>query len=562
MISKPTTLALALAALTVSSTVAAKTLVYCSEGSPENFNPQLYTSGTSVDASAVPVYNRLVEFKVGTTELEPGLAERWDVSEDGKTYTFHLRKGVKFQSNKYFTPTRDFNADDVIFSFMRQKDPNHPYHNVSNGNYSNFESLEFGKLITSIDKVDDHTVRFTLAHPEAPFVADLAWYFASILSAEYADAMLKAGTPTRVDMDPIGTGPFRLAQYQKDSRILFTAFPEYWQGKAKLDRLVFSITPDASVRYAKLEKNECQVMAFPNPADLPRMRENPNINLMSKAGLNTGFLALNTQKAPLDNVKVRQALAMAINKPAIIDAVFQGTGTAAKNLLPPGVWSADSDLKDYDYNPEQAKALLAEAGFSKGLSIDLWAMPVQRPYNPEQAKALLAEAGFSKGLSIDLWAMPVQRPYNPNAKRMAEMIQADWAKIGVQAKIVTFEWGEYLKRVKGGEHQAALMGWTTATGDPDNFFGPLFTCQSADGGSNSAKWCYQPFDKLIAEAKGITDRSQRTALYKQAQQMMHDQMPAVMIAHSTIFEPVRKEVQGYEIDPFGKHIFYQVDLKK
>jgi len=531
MISKPSKIALALGAIAVSTTVSAKTLVYCSEGSPENFNPQLYTSGTSVDASAVPVYNRLVEFKVGTTELEPSLAERWDVSEDGKTYTFHLRKGVKFQSNKYFKPTRDFNADDVIFSFMRQKDPKHPYHNVSNGNYSNFESLEFGKLITAIDKVDDNTVRFTLAHPEAPFVADLAWYFASILSAEYADAMMKAGTPERVDMEPIGTGPFRLAQYQKDSRILFTAFPDYWQGKAKLDRLVFSITPDASVRYAKLEKNECQVMAFPNPADLPRMKKNPDINLMSKAGLNTGFLALNTQKAPLDNVKVRQALAMAINKPAIIDAVFQGTGTAAKNLLPPGVWSADANLKDYDYSPEQAKALLKEAG-------------------------------FDKGMSIDLWAMPVQRPYNPNAKRMAEMIQADWAKIGVTAKIVTFEWGEYLKRVKGGEHQAALMGWTTATGDPDNFFGPLFTCQSADGGSNSAKWCHQPFDKLISDAKAITDQQKRTGLYTQAQQMMHDQMPAVMIAHSTIFEPVRKEVKGYEIDPFGKHIFYQVDLEK
>jgi dipeptide transport system substrate-binding protein len=118
----------------------------------------------------VPVYNRLVDFKAGTTELQPSLAERWEVSEDGKVYTFHLRKGVKFQSNKYFTPTRDFNADDVIFSFMRQKDPQHPYHNVSNGNYSNFESLEFGKLITAIDKVDDNTVRFTLAHPEAPFV--------------------------------------------------------------------------------------------------------------------------------------------------------------------------------------------------------------------------------------------------------------------------------------------------------------------------------------------------------------------------------------------------------
>ena len=529
---KKTLLRTAIAALTlaVATGAAAKTLVFCSEGSPENFNPQLYTSGTSVDASAVPIYNRLVDFKVGTTELVPSLAESWEISPDGKTYTFHLRKGVKFQSNKAFKPTRDFNADDVIFSFMRQKDPKNPYHNVSNGTYANFESLEFGSLITDIVKVDDNTVRFTLAHAEAPFLADLGWYFASILSAEYADAMLKAGTPEKVDQVPIGTGPFELAQYQKDSRILFKAFPDYWQGKAKLDRLVFSITPDASVRYAKLEKNECQVMPFPNPADLPRMKENKDLTLMQKAGLNTGFLAFNTQKPPLDNVKVRQALTMAINKPAIIQAVFQGTGTVAKNLLPPGVWSADKDLKDYDYDPEKAKTLLKEAG-------------------------------LKPGTSVDLWAMPVQRPYNPNARRMAEMIQADWAKVGIKANIVSFEWGEYLKRVKNGEHQAALMGWTTATGDPDNFFGPLFSCTSANGGSNSSKWCYKPFDTLITKARAEQDHNKRIDMYREAQQMMHDQAPAVMIAHSTIFEPVRKEVTGYEIDPFGKHIFYQVDIK-
>ncbi|WP_428946165.1 ABC transporter substrate-binding protein [Pantoea sp. FN060301] len=529
---RKTVIRTALAALTlaVASGAAAKTLVFCSEGSPENFNPQLYTSGTSVDASAVPIYNRLVDFKLGTTELIPSLAESWDISEEGKVYTFHLRKGVKFQSNQDFKPTRDFNADDVIFSFMRQKDKNNPYHNVSNGTYANFESLEFGSLIQSIEKVDDNTVRFTLSHAEAPFLADLGWYFASILSAEYADAMLKAGTPEKVDQEPIGTGPFALAKYQKDSRILYRAFPEYWQGKAKLDRLVFSITPDASVRYAKLEKNECQVMPFPNPADLTRMKENKEIALMQKAGLNTGFLAFNTQKAPLDNVKVRQALTMAINKPAIIEAVFQGTGTVAKNLLPPGVWSAAKDLKDYDYDPEKAKALLKEAG-------------------------------IAPGTAIDLWAMPVQRPYNPNARRMAEMIQADWAKVGIKANIVSFEWGEYLKRVKGGEHQAALMGWTTATGDPDNFFGPLFSCTSANGGSNSSKWCYKPFEKVITEARSEQDHNKRIQLYQQAQQIMHDQAPAVMIAHSTIFEPVRKEVSGYEIDPFGKHIFYQVDIK-
>ena len=517
-------------ALAVAGGASAKTLVYCAEGSPENFNPQLYTSGTSVDASAVPVFNRLVDFTPGTTDLIPSLAESWDISEDGTVYTFHLRKGVKFHSNKAFTPTRDFNADDVIFSFMRQKDPANPYHNVSNGTYANFESLEFGTLLKNIEKVDDNTVRFTLAHPEAPFLADLGWYFASIHSAEYADAMLKAGTPEKVDSVPIGTGPFELAQYNKDSRILYRAFPDYWQGKAKLDRLIFSIVPDASVRAAKLEKNECQVMPFPNPADLKRLEENPNIVMKQKAGLNTGFLSFNTQKAPMDNVKVRQALTMAINKPAIIDAVFQGTGTVAKNLLPPGVWSADGDLVDYDYDPVKAQALLKEAG-------------------------------IAPGTQVDLWAMPVQRPYNPNAKRMAEMIQADWQKVGIKANIVTFEWGEYLKRIKDGEHQAALMGWTTATGDPDNFFGPLFSCTSANGGSNSAKWCYKPFDQLITRARAEQDHEKRVEMYREAQQLMHDQAPAVMIAHSTIFEPVRKEVSGYEVDPFGKHIFYQVDLK-
>lgn len=517
-------------ALAVSSGASAKTLVFCSEGSPENFNPQLYTSGTSVDASAVPIYNRLVDFKVGTTELIPSLAESWDISEDGKTYTFHLRKGVKFHGNKQFSPSRDFNADDVIFSFMRQKDANHPYHNVSNGTYANFESLEFGQLITDLQKVDEHTVRFTLAHAEAPFLADLGWYFASILSAEYADAMMKAATPEKVDSDPVGTGPFQLAQYQKDSRILYKAFPEYWQGRSDLDRLVFTITPDASVRFAKLEKNECQVMPFPNPADLKRMADSPNIQLMQKAGLNIGFLAFNTQKPPLDNLKVRQALSMAINKDAIIEAVFQGTGQPAKNLLPPGIWSANEDVQDY-------------------------------PYSPEKAQALLEEAGFPAGLSIQLWAMPVQRPYNPNARRMAEMIQADWEKIGVKASVVSYEWGEYLKRIRSGEHDAALMGWTTATGDPDNFFGPLFTCTSANGGSNSAKWCYAPFDSLIQQARTSRDHQQRVELYRQAQVMMHEQVPAYMIAHSTIFEPVRKEVSGYEIDPFGKHIFYQVQMK-
>lgn len=358
-------LGLSLVAMTVAASVQAKTLVYCSEGSPEGFNPQLFTSGTTYDASSVPLYNRLVEFKIGTTEVIPGLAEKWEVSEDGKTYTFHLRKGVKWHDNKEFKPTRELNADDVVFSFDRQKNAQNPYHKVSGGSYEYFEGMGLPELISEVKKVDDNTVQFVLTRPEAPFLADLAMDFASILSKEYADAMMKAGTPEKLDLNPIGTGPFQLQQYQKDSRIRYKAFDGYWGTKPKIDTLVFSITPDASVRYAKLQKNECQVMPYPNPADIARMKQDKSINLMEMPGLNVGYLSYNVQKKPLDDVKVRQALTYAVNKDAIIKAVYQGAGVSAKNLIPPTMWGYNDDVQDYTYDPEKAKALLKEAGLEK-----------------------------------------------------------------------------------------------------------------------------------------------------------------------------------------------------
>lgn len=512
------------------SASAADTYVYCSEGSPEGFNAAFFTSGTTNDA-AHPVFDRLVEFKPGTTEVVPGLAESWDVSDDGLVYTFHLRKGVKFHSSKAFKPSRDFNADDVLFSFLRQKDADHPYHKVSNGSYQYFDDMGMGELISSLEKVDDHTVRFVLARPEAPFLANLGMDFTSVHSAEYADAMLKAGTPTKVDTDPVGTGPFEFGTYQKDARIMYRTFQDYWGPKPGIDRLVFAITPDASVRYAKLQKNECQSMPYPNPADLDSIRNNPDIQLLQQAGLNTGYLSFNTTKKPFDDVRVRQALSMAIDKPAIIDAVFQGAGQAAKNLLPPTMWSYNDDIQDW-------------------------------PHDIERAKALLAEAGYADGFETDLWAMPVQRPYNPNARRMAEMIQSDWAKLGVKAKIVSFEWGEYLKRTKNGEHQTMLIGWTGDNGDPDNFLATLFSCAAAQDGSNYSRWCHQPFEDLIQPARATADHAKRVELYKQAQAVMHEQAPAVMIAHSTVYEPLRKNVQGYVVSPVGRHTFDTVSLGK
>ncbi|MEA3291642.1 MAG: ABC transporter substrate-binding protein, partial [Pseudomonadota bacterium] len=221
------------------SALAAKTLVYCSEGSPEGFNPSLYTSGTTFDASSRAIFDSLVMFERGTTKVGPGLAESWDVSDDGLVYTFHLRKGVKFPSGRNFTPTREFNADDVLYSFNRQWKEDHPDHKLSGGTYEYFNSMDMQNLLKSIEKVDDHTVRFTLNNPEAPFIANMAMDFASIMSAEYADKMREAGTPDKIDLDPIGTGPFQLVQYQKDAVIRYKAHPDYWGGKAAIDNLVF-----------------------------------------------------------------------------------------------------------------------------------------------------------------------------------------------------------------------------------------------------------------------------------------------------------------------------------
>ncbi len=508
----------------------AKTCVYCSEGSPEGFNPALYTGGTTLDASSRQLFDRLVLFERGSTRIIPGLAESWGVSKDGKTYTFHLRKGVTFHNTRNFTPTREFNADDVLFSFERQRDKNHPYHKVGHGDYEYFNAMGMTELIDRIEKVDDYTVRFHLTRPEAPFIANLGMDFASIHCAEYADKMMKTGSPEKVDLEPVGTGPFILVQYQKDTIIRYVAHKNYWRGKAPIDKLVFTITPNASVRYAKLKAGECHVMPYPNPAVLDLMRRDKNIKLMEQEGLNVGYLAFNTQKKPFTDVRVRRALSMAVNKKAIINAVFQGAGTVAKNPVPPTIWSYNDAVKDY-------------------------------PYDPAAAKKLLAEAGYADGFKTDLWAMPVQRPYNPNARRMAEIIQADWKKVGVDAKIVSYEWGEYLKRSRQGEHMTLLMGWTGDNGDPDNFLAVLLGCDAV-GHANRSMFCHKEFNDLIVQAKVTADVAERTRLYEKAQIVFKEQAPWITIAHSTVYEPVRREVVDYRIDPFGGHIFYGVDLKE
>jgi dipeptide transport system substrate-binding protein len=239
---------------------------------------------------------------------------------------------------------------------------------------------------------------------------------------------------------------------------------------------------------------------------------------------------MNVEHKPFDDLRVRQAINYAINRDAILKAVYQGAGKKAKNPIPPTIWSYHDAVKDYDYSPAKAKALLAEAG-------------------------------LKDGFKAKLWAMPVQRPYNPNAKLMAEMMQADLKKVGIDVEIVSYEWGEYLKRSKAGEHDMVLLGWTGDNGDPDNFLNQLLSCGAAKDGGNRSRWCFKAFDDDVTQAKMTSDIKKRTALYKDAQVQFKAQAPWVTIAHSLVYEPIRTNVKNYKVDPFGLHVFNDVDLQ-
>ena len=517
------------AATLLSGAAGAKTLVYCSEGSPEGFDPALYTAGTTFDASSNAVYNKLMEFAPGTTNPEPGLAESYTVSDDGLEYTFKLRPGVKFQTTDFFTPTREMNADDVVFTFERQWKADNAWHQyVAGAAWEYFNGMGFPDLIQSIEKVDDMTVKFVLKRKEAPFVANLGMDFASIMSKEYADKLQADGKMDQLNQMPLGTGPFEFVAYQQDAVIRYRANEDYWKGKEKIDDLVFAITTDAAVRYQKLQAGECHIMPYPNAADVAAMKADSNLTVMEQEGLNIAYLAYNTTQAPFDKPEVRKALNMAINKQAIVDAVFQGAASPAKNPIPPTMWSYNDAIEDDKYDPDAAKKMLEDAGVSN--------------------------------LSMKVWAMPVARPYMLNARRAAELIQADFQKIGVTVEVVSYEWAEYLERSKAKDRDGAvILGWTGDNGDPDNFLHTLLGC-AAVGGNNRAQWCNEEFDKIVNDAKVETDQAARTKLYEEAQVVFKREAPWATLDHSLVVMPMRKEVTGYVMSPLGKHFFSGVDI--
>lgn len=508
----------------------AKSLAVCTEASPEGFDVVQYTSAVTADAAGETVFNRLLAFKPGTTELEPSLAQRWDVSDDGLTYTFYLRPDVAFHRTEYFTPSRTMNADDVLWSFNRQLDKSHPWHDSAARGYGFFDSMGLGELISRVEKLDEMTVRFTLTRPEAPFLADLAMPFTSIYSAEYAGQLLAAGKQNQLNALPIGTGPFVFTRYAKDAQVRFKGNPDYFDGKPELDNLIFAITLDPNVRLQRVRANECQLALYPKPQDVALLKQDANLAVDEIDALLTTYVAINTSRKPLDDARVRQAINLAIDKTSLLGAVF-GPGAASPAVMP-----YPPTLLGYNHD------------------IEGW------PHDPERARALLVEAGV-KDLKIDLFIRNGSSPTIPNPGVAAQMMQADMAKAGITLTIRSLEWGELLKRAKGGEHDLVLLGWAGDNGDPDNFLSPNLSCAAAETGENQARWCDPAFESLIGEARAANGADERSVLYQKALAVFHSQSPWIPLAHPKLFNVRRTTVEGYVISPMSNNNFAKTRVR-
>ena len=381
----------------------AKPLVYCADASPEGFDPSLWDSTSSSNVTS-QIFNGLVGFERGTTTLKPELATSWQITPDAKSFTFTLRRGVKFHSTPTFTPTREFNADDVIFTFRRMTDAQHPFHTAFAVPYVYAQSLGLAAMIAGIDRIDEHTVRFRLKQPNVTFLSYFAMSFAGIHSAEYAAKLLAEGRAQAINNQPVGAGPYKFKSYRKDDVLRLLPHEGYWGGEQKTTQLIFAISREPAVRVQKMAAGECHITAPLRDIDIAALDKRSEVVILKKQALNISYLAFNLKKAPTNNRSVREALDIAVDRDALFRVLFpRGDAMQAVSAFPPAIAGYNSSLKN--------------------------------EFNPERAKLLLAEAGLADRLEIDLWALPVARPTNPNGMLMAQMIQQDWAKIGVKAGV-------------------------------------------------------------------------------------------------------------------------------
>ena len=462
------------------------------------------------------LYEGLVTYQRESTDIRPLLATSWEVSDDELTWTFHLRTGVRFHDG---TP---FNARAMSFSLGRQFYRDHPHHRVA-GAYQYWKDMGMDDIVAAIEAVDDSTLVFELHEPNATFLSNLGMNFCAAVSPA---AVEEYGPDFR--HHPVGTGPFRFVEWRRDERLVLARNDDYWGVLPRIRKLIFTPVADPSIRFFELRRGAIHGFDNVSPEFTTRIASLPDLQLLTRPGMNVGYLAMNMDKPPFDNRPVRLAVNHAVDRQSLVDNFYEGLALVAKNPIPPMVWGYNDEIEPYRHDPGRARELLAQAGFPEGFDTELWTMPIPRPYMPQPEK-------------------------------IATAIQADLSVVGIRAEIVRMEWGAYLDKVFDGQHSMALLGWTGDNGDPDNFLYVLLDKTAAvKPAQNVAFYRSEALHEILVRARRITDRETRTRLYRRAQEIIHHDAPWVPLVHAPETAAFRADVRGFQLHPGGYKWFDRV----
>jgi peptide/nickel transport system substrate-binding protein len=466
------------------------------------------------------VYDCLVLYDLGATTIRPGLAESWDISDDGLEYTFHLRQGVNFHDGA------PFNADAVVtwYNSIDEGAPGSQYDATKMVYMADFIT----DWIDTVEAVDEHTVKMTLPRPYAPLLANLAIPISSIVSPTVVAMGLD-----KAAVNPSGTGAFKLANpddWVRDSQMVLMANPDYWGGAPKVDQLIIKVVPEGSTRLQQVETGEADIAWALTPEDIERSRDNPDLVVVEDAGLNTNCVEFNVTKDPFTSKEVRQALNFAINKQELSDGLYNGNMVPAGGVLPPVDWAFNPDLQSYPYDPDKARELLASAGYDE-----------------------------SKPLTFTFMAYTIPRGYNPVGDRLATAIQEYWSEVGVQADIQTAEWTQYRADRRADMFQCSLSGWQGDNGDPDNFLYSLLAGDSK-GAGNTAFYENPDVDDLLTQAQEVSDQDERKQLYYKAEQMIVDDAPWAFLGYQKHQVVTRANITDFQLQP--TYIYYFAGVGK
>ncbi|MCH8551710.1 MAG: glutathione ABC transporter substrate-binding protein [Natronospirillum sp.] len=458
------------------------------------------------------IYESLVEFDTDS-ELQPLLATSW-TNVDDTTVEFTLREGVTFHDGSALT------AEVVKANFDRLLDPD-----VASPREFLFS------MIDEVVVVDDLTVQFVTESPFAPLVAHLAHSGGGIASLEAIErdyeAMADGRSPgSYLSENPSGTGYFKLDNWSPGSELRLVRNEDYWGDNALLDSVTYKVVPESQTRIAELETGNAHIIDPVQSSDMGRVDRMPDASLLRQSSTSLAYLGFNAEKEPFDDVRVRQAISMAVNKEDIVAGVYDNTGLAAVGPIAPGVFGYDDSVSAI-------------------------------PYDMDQARDLLAEAGYEDGFSTTIWTND-----NPDRIQIAEYTQSKLRDLNIDVSVEVLEWGAYLENTANGEHDMFILGWSTPTMDADYAMYALFHSSQHGSAGNRSFFTSEELDELLDAGRVETDPDVREALYRDAQELLVELAPMMYLWHQEYLIGVADSVRGLEVMPTNHYLLRNVYIEQ